>query len=78
MTGIYLKDSPVPPKFAYKKPLNLHWMKENDVDSDKHSFKQHAKGFTQATSLHGFQFIGEDGRNWFERYFKFSFHREFK
>ena len=65
-------DPEVPPKFLYQEPPGTanSWMMENDKN-DK-TLKQHFKDFTDNTSLHGLQYVGEDGRNWFERYYFLS------
>ena len=71
MADVSPKEPEVPPKFLYRKPSKSSWMMANGNGTDEHTFKKHAKEFTQVTTLHGFQFIGEDGRNWFERYYSF-------
>ena len=69
MADVSPKEPEVPPKFLYRKPSKSSWTMANGTDTNEYTLKQHAKEFTQVTTLHGFQFIGEDGRNWFERYY---------
>ena len=65
-------DPEVPPKFLYQEPPGTanSWMMEND--KNEITLKQHFKDFSGNTSLHGLQYVGEDGRNWFERYYFLS------
>ena len=57
------KDSEVPPKFLYQQPST--WILVNN--DNKSTLGQHFKEFANATTIHGLQYVGEDGRNWLER-----------
>ena len=57
----------VPPKFAYKEPTEK-WDEEDDLKKEKSLLVEHFKDFTNNTTLHGLKYVGEDGRNFVERY----------
>ena len=57
----------VPPKFAYKEPTEK-WEEEDDPKKEKSLLVEHFKDFTNNTTLHGLKYVGEDGRNFVERY----------
>ena len=57
----------VPPKFAYKEPTEK-W--EEDPKKEKSLLVEHFKDFTNNTTLHGLKYVGEDGRNFVERYYR--------
>ena len=60
-------DVEVPPKFAYKEPTEK-LEEEDDLKKERSLLVEHFKDFTDNTSLHGLQYVGEDGRNCVERY----------
>ena len=60
-------DVEVPPKFAYKEPTEKY-EEEDDLKKERSLLVEHFKDFTDNTSLHGLQYVGEDGRNCVERY----------
>ena len=64
------EDPEVPPKFAYKEPTEK-WEDEDDP-KEKSLLVEHFKDFSDNTSLHGLQYVGEDGRNCVERYYFFT------
>ena len=51
MADVSPKEPEVPPKFLYRKPSKSSWMMANDNGADEHTFKQHAKEFTQVSSM---------------------------
>ena len=57
----------VPSKFAYKEPTEK-WEEEDDPKKEKILLVEHFKDFTNNTTLHGLKYVGEDGRNFVERY----------
>ena len=59
----------VPPKFAYKEPTEK-WEEEEDTKKEKSLLVEHFKDFTNNTTLHGLKYVGEDGRNFVERYYR--------
>ena len=59
----------VPPKFAYKEPTEK-WEEEKDPKKEKSLLVEHFKDFTNNTTLHGLKYVGEDGRNFVERYYR--------
>ena len=59
-------DVEVPPKFAYKEPTEK-CEEEDDLKKERSLLVEHFKDFTDNTSLHGLQYVGEDGRNCVER-----------
>ena len=59
-------DVEVPPKFAYKEPTEKR-EEEDDLKKERSLLVEHFKDFTDNTSLHGLQYVGEDGRNCVER-----------
>ena len=59
----------VPPKFAYKEPTEK-WEEEDDPKKEKSLLVEHFKDFTNNTTLHGLKYVGEDGRNFVERYYR--------
>ena len=59
----------VPPKFAYKEPTEK-WEEEDDLKKEKILLVEHFKDFTNNTTLHGLKYVGEDGRNFVERYYR--------
>ena len=59
----------VPPKFAYKEPTEK-WDEEDDLKKEKSLLVEHFKDFTNNTTLHGLKYVGEDGRNFVERYYR--------
>ena len=59
----------VPPKFAYKEPTEK-WEEEEDPKKEKSILVEHFKDFTNNTTLHGLKYVGEDGRNFVERYYR--------
>lgn len=70
----------VPDKFDYSEPLEntlkshkLVWMeRESEAMANKKVsavLLQQGKNFCSSTTLHGFSYIGEAGRPWWERYY---------
>ena len=57
----------VPPKFAYKEPTEK-WEEQDNPKKEKSLLVEHFKDFTNNTTLHGLKYVGEDGRNFVERY----------
>ena len=64
------EDPEVPPKFLYKEPT-VKWEEEDYPKKEKSLLVEHFKNFTDSTTLHGLQYVGEDGRNCVERYYFF-------
>ena len=70
MAGVTPTDNvEVPPKFAYKEPTEK-WEEEDDPKKEKSLLVEHFKDFTNNTTLHGLKYVGEDGRNFVERYYR--------
>ena len=68
--NLKLPPSPPPDEFLYKAPIKpaKAWPLPGYYDPEKpSSMKKQLKEYAQSTSIHGFAYIGEDGRSIIER-----------
>ena len=67
MSAVYPKNLPKPPLKVQEKvvPSKIKYKKPKQ----KSILKEIAQGYSAATTLHGFQYLGESGVHFLERYF---------
>ena len=67
MSAVYPKNLPKPPLKVQEKavPSKVKYKKPKQ----KSLLKEIAQGYSAATTLHGFQYLGESGVHFLERYF---------